>query len=155
MKPLLQTRKANLIGAFVFLLIGVVTFAQMAAIGEHPDGSDPGAAGYPNLIGGAMIVLAVLLAFQRDKKEATPTRGELLNVLAAIAATFAYIYAMHPLGYVLATALFLVVTMLLMGIRSIIALLVVPVGLAVLNFYLFYVAFGVPLPYSFIERLLT
>lgn len=155
MKSLWQSRGANLVSAFIFLAVALVTFAQMSVIGENRDGSDPGAAGYPNLIGGTMVVLAVLLAFQRDKKEAAPTRREFVNVLAAVAATVGYIWAMQPLGYVLSTVLFLVVTMLIMGIRSVVALIAMPVALALVNFYLFYVAFGIPLPYAFIEGILV
>lgn len=151
----LHTRRANLVGSFIFLGIGVVTFAQMATLNENNDSSDPGAAGYPSLIAAVMIVLAVLLAFQRDIGEASLKRSELLRVATAIVVTFVYILVLSPLGYVVATVLFLVATLLLMGIRSLLVLILVPIGLTLIIFYLFYVGFGVPLPYTFIEGLLT
>ena len=151
----LHTRRANLVGSFIFLAIGVTTFAQMAGLNEQADSSDPGAAGYPKLLATLMIALAVLLAFQPDNGEDPPTRAGLLRVIAAIAVTFAYALVLVPLGYVVATALFVLATMLLMGIKSIPSLILMPIGLALVNFYLFYEAFGVPLPYTFIERLLT
>lgn len=151
----LTTRRANLIGAAVFLLLGVVTFAQMAGLNESADGSDPGAAGYPRLLAAIMIVLAVLLALQNDNGE-PPARGrDALRVAGTVAVLVAYTVALEPLGYIASTVIMLVATMLLMGIRSILPLIVVPIAIALANFYVFYIAFGVPLPFTYLERLLS
>lgn len=151
----LSSRRANLVGAAVFLLLGVVTFAQMAGLGETADGSDPGAAGYPRLIAGVMMVLAVLLALQTDNGEPVARGRDALRVAGTIALLLVYVVTLEPLGYIISTIIMVLGTMLLMGIRSILALVIVPVSLALANFYVFYIAFGVPLPFAFLERLLS
>jgi len=151
----LTTRKSNLVGAAVFLLLGLVTFAQTSGLDESADGSDPGAAGYPRLIAAIMIVLAVMLALQHDNGEPPPRGRDALRVASTVGMLILYTLALEPLGYIPSTVLLLVGTMMLMGIRSILLLVVVPVGLALANFYVFYVAFGVPLPFSTLERLLS
>ncbi|MEE6281947.1 tripartite tricarboxylate transporter TctB family protein [Georgenia sp. MJ170] len=151
----LKTRRANLVGAAAFLLLGLVTFAQMAGLDESADGSDPGAAGYPRLIAAIMIVLAVMLAMQHDNGEAPPRGRDALRVAGTVGMLVLYTLVLEPLGYIFATIILLIGTMLLMGIRSALLLVVVPVGLALANFYVFYVAFGVPLPFSSLERLLS
>lgn len=151
----LAPRRANLVGAAVFLLLGVVTFAQMSLLDETADGSDPGAAGYPRIIAGFMIVLAVLLALQRDKGE-PPARGrDALRVAGTVGMLVLYTVTLEPLGYIVATIIMLVGTMLLMGIRSIVPLIVMPIAVSLANFYVFYIAFGVPLPFAFLEGLLS
>src|SRR5690606_5772736 len=134
------------VGAAAFLLLGIVTFTQIAALGETADGSDPGAAGYPQLIAGVMMVLAVLLALQKDNGEPPARGGDALRVAGTIALLIGYVAMLEPLGYILSTVILILGTMLLMGIRSIISLVVVPIALALANFYVFYIAFGVPLP---------
>lgn len=151
----LANRRANLIAAAFLLGVGVIAFVQLGALDATAEGSDPGAAGYPRLIAGAIIVLAVLLALQEDNGEPPITVADALRVAATIGLIIGYVVLIDPLGYILATALFLVAAMLLMGIRSVIGLIVLPVGLSLVNFYVFSVAFGVPLPMAFLERWLS
>ncbi len=151
----LSARRRNLVGASAFAILAVVVLTQMAGLEESSAGSDPGAAGYPSLIAGVMLVLAVLLALQTDHAVEPVPRRDLLRVGATVLVLVAYVALLEPLGYVLATIALLVATLALMGVRSIVALVVAPVGVALANFYLFYTAFGVPLPFSFVERMLS
>lgn len=151
----LTARRRNLVGAAAFVVIAVVVLTQMAGLEESRAESDPGAAGYPSLIAGLMLVLAVLLALQRDYAVDPVPRRDLLRVAATVVALIAYVALLEPLGYILATVVLLVVTLMLMGVRSIAALVLAPIGVALANFYLFYAAFGVPLPFSFVERMLS
>lgn len=150
-----STRRPNIVAAAAFLVLGVVVFAQMAGLDELADKSDPGAAGYPQLIAGIMIVLAVMLALQRDNGEPPVRARDALRVAGAVALLGVYVLTLEPLGYILSTMIMVVGTMLLMGIRSVLPLVIAPIVLSLSNFYLFYVAFGVPLPFSFLERLLS
>lgn len=153
----LKQRRAPLIGAGIFLLLGIITFAQTSGLDETGASHDPGAAGYPRLLAGTLIVLAMILSFQKDggEGETTVRGGNALRVVGTIGLLIVYAALMEPLGYILSTSVFLVATMLLMGIRNIAGLIALPVGLSLANFYIFYVAFGVSLPYAFLEGVLS
>lgn len=148
-------RRRNLIGASAFAILAVVVLTQMAGLEESSAGSDPGAAGYPSLIGAVMLVLAVLLALQHDHPVEPVARRDLARVAATVVVLVAYVIVLEPLGYVLATIALMAATLALMGVRSILALTLAPIGVALVNFYVFYTAFGVPLPFSSVERFLS
>lgn len=151
----LSTRRHNLLAAVAFVVLAVVVLTQMAGLEENSADSDPGAAGYPSLIAAVMLVLAVLLTLQHDTARESVPRRDLVRVGATVAVLVAYVAVLEPLGYVLATIALLAATFALMGVRSAVALVVAPVVVALANFYLFYTAFGVPLPFSFVERMLS
>lgn len=150
----LTGRKGNLTAAALLLLIGVIVFTDTAGLGGSAP-SDPGAAGYPRLIAGVMMVLAVALTFQRGAGDPMPSRRDGMHVVGAVALLIAYSFGLELLGYITATTLFLVGTMLLMGIRRWVPLVVVPVAFSVVLFFLFYTIFGVSLPREFLEGLIS
>ncbi|GAB3264132.1 tripartite tricarboxylate transporter TctB family protein [Arthrobacter pigmenti] len=151
----LTDRRGNLVASALLLLTGVVIFTQTADLGVTTDSSDPGAGGYPRLLAGILVVLAIALAFQRGTGDPLPSRWDGARILGVVVLLLAYTFALEPLGYILATALFLAGTMLLMEIRKILPLLVVPVTFSIVLFFVFYTVFGVPLPRQLLEGLIS
>lgn len=149
------SRKGNVTAAGLLLIIGILVFTQTAGMDESSASSDPGAAGYPRLIAGALIGLAVLLSTQRGTDAPLPSRADGLRVIGAAVLLIVYALALEVIGYIAATALFLAAALLLMGIRRWLLLTLIPLGLSVALFYLFYTIFGVSLPREFLERLLS
>lgn len=145
------TRTSNIIWSMVFILVGIIVFTQMGALDETATGSDPGAAGYPRLLAGIMLALAVGLGFQRGTGEAMPTRRDGLRVLAAVGLLVLYYLTINALGYILSTSIFVLGMMLVMGIRKVWLLILMPLAFSILVFVVFYTLFGVPLPRVFLE----
>lgn len=148
-------RIGNIVGAVLLLVLGVLVFTQTAALSESGASSDPGAAGYPRLIAGSLIVLAVLLALQRGSGDPLPARRDGLRVASVVVLLILYALALDVLGYIAATALFLFAALFLMGIRKWLPLILLPMITSVSLFYIFYTIFGVSLPREFLERLLS
>lgn len=148
-------RTGNIVAAVLALIVGVTVFTQTAGLDESGASSDPGAAGYPRLIAGILIVMAVLLALQRGTGDALPSRADGLRVVGIVLLLVLYAVTFETIGYIAATALFLVAALLLMGIRQWVPLIVLPVLLSTGLFFLFYNIFGVSLPREFLERLIS
>lgn len=148
-------RTGNIVAAVLLLIVGVLVFAQTGDLDVSGASSDPGAAGYPRLVAGSLIVLAVLLAFQRGADAPLPTRFDGLRVASIVILLVIYAFALEAIGYIAATALFLLAAMILMGIRRLLPLLLLPLVTSVSLFYIFYTIFGVSLPREFLERLIS
>ena len=126
---------------------------------------DPlGSSVYPQLIAGAMIIFAVLhiivTYFRRkrliDDDELAPsqrlTGGLRAGGVAAL--TAAYLLLMGPLGYIIATLLYLLGILVLLGIRTVRGLSVASVGITVVLFLVFAQMLDVLLPSGFIGQLM-
>lgn len=149
------SRKGNITAAVLLLITGTLVFVQTAGLDESSASSDPGAAGYPRLLAGALIVLAVLLSTQRGTDEPLPSLADGLRVIGSAVLLIVYALALEAIGYIAATALFLAAALMLMGIRRWLLLTLIPLGLSGALFYLFYTVFGVSLPREFLERLIS
>lgn len=115
---------------------------------------DPGTAALPQLIGFALLVLGVMLLFNAERNVIAPELGSRLRTVLMVGAGIGYALALDPLGFVLSTVVFMVVGMLIMGIRSVVRLVAVPLIVAVSVYYLFTAALGVYLPSGLIEGVL-
>ena len=65
-----------------------------------------------------------------------------------------YAAVLKPLGFIVSTIIFLVGALILAGVRRPLPLVLMPVGLAVVLFYVFYELLRVSLPRGVIEGLL-
>ncbi|MGP9724269.1 tripartite tricarboxylate transporter TctB family protein [Corynebacterium sp. AOP40-9SA-29] len=140
--------------AVIALIIGVALLILAAGFPEPGQPEDPGTAALPRLIGFALAGLGVLLLFNSEKNTFLPEKGARLRTVLIVAAGIAYTYAMTPLGFMLSTLVFMVVGLLIMGIRSPLRLVLVPVGVSVIVYYLFTAALGVYLPDGIIEGIM-
>lgn len=147
-------RAGNLAAAVVLVAVGLTVFWQTAGLARLDTGSDPGAAGYPRLVAGCLLVLAVAVGFQRGSGEPAPSSAGALRVAGAVLLVVGYALLLEPLGYLVATAGFLVGVMALMGLGRSWSLLVVPVVFGLGVYLLFATVFGVPLPRGPVEGLL-
>lgn len=141
--------------AVIILLLGVALLVLAADFPEPGQPEDPGTAALPRLIGFALAGLGVLLLFNAEKNTFLPEKGARLRTVLIVVAGIAYTYAMTPLGFMLSTLVFMVVGLLIMGIRSPLRLVLVPVAVAVVVvYYLFTAALGVYLPDGIIEGIM-
>lgn len=148
-------RAGNLVVAVLLLALAVTMFAATADMPSPGSASDPGAAGYPRLLAVGIGLLALALLAQRDHWQEGPGRDGVLRVVAITVLTILYVNVLAALGYLLATVLFLLATMLVAGARSPAALLLIPPVFSALVYYLFFAVFEVSLPRGALELLIS
>lgn len=146
-------------------LIGVLTLVGGAAVisgtfgfRELP-GQQFGSAFFPRIIGGALILVGIMLML-------SPVRGRwmtipdmlkgtaLLQVFMIITAVIAWVMIAPQFGFIATTTLLITALISLSGGRLIPAALI-GVCMALLLYAVFAVLLRVPLPFGVIERLLT
>lgn len=115
---------------------------------------DPGTAALPQIIGVGLLLLGVLLFFNTERTLLAPAPGSRLRTGLMVVASIGYTLLLTPLGFVIATLLFMVLGLLIMGVRSPIRLTLVPVLVTLAVYYLFTAALGVYLPSGAIEGVL-
>ncbi len=107
---------------------------------------DPGPAFLPMAAGAALVGLGLRLLLAREPHEGPPRGGMLLRVAGTIALTLAYLTTLERWGFPASTFAFLTCQMLLLGVRSPLALATLPAGLTALTYILFRILLSVPLP---------
>ncbi len=105
---------SNIITGFIFIVIGIVTFQQTQDFPEY-DYSIINSATFPRIIATLMIVFAGLMIIRelirRKKQISEKINGMPLNRIGILgmAVTVGYIFLVELLGFVIPTALVLVV----------------------------------------------
>ncbi len=150
----MPNRTGNRVFAVLLLILAVGIFA--ATLGFPPPGQadDPGTATFPRMLAGALGVLAVLQILRPGEMEALPRGGGAIRVVGVVALLFVYSIVLEPLGFMLATMLFLAAALVLAGARNPLSLTLIPVGVSVALFYVFNQLLSVSLPRAFLEGLL-
>lgn len=119
---------------------------------------------FPLIIGGAALVLAVILAVaipRGSKGEADAGEdidpeapGDWRTVGLLIALFVAMILLVNPVGWVITSALFFAGAATILGSRHYVRNLVIGVVLALASFYAFYSGLGIPLPAGILDGIL-
>lgn len=147
--------KAGDIAATLLLLIfAVVMFVLTLDFPAPGQPNDPGTAALPRMIAVALGVLGLTQLLRPEEVEALPRGGAALRVGGILALLFVYVALFEALGFLIATGLFLLGALLLAGIKQVPYLILVPVGVSVVLFYLFSELLEVSLPRRFLEGLL-
>lgn len=147
--------KAGDIAATLLLLIfAVAMFVLTLGFPAPGQPNDPGTAAFPRMIAVALVVLALAQLLRPGETGTLPRGAAALRVGGILALLFVYAALFETLGFVTATMLFLLGALLLAGIKRVAYLILVPVGVSVILFYLFYELLEVSLPRRFLEGLL-
>nr|WP_240163851.1 tripartite tricarboxylate transporter TctB family protein [Mycolicibacterium sphagni] len=119
---------------------------------------------FPLIIGGAALVLAVILAVaipRGSKGEADAGEdidpeapGDWRTVGLLVALFVAMILLVNPVGWVIVSALFFAGAATILGSRHYVRNLVIGVVLALASFYAFYSGLGIPLPAGILDGIL-
>ncbi|WP_291480357.1 tripartite tricarboxylate transporter TctB family protein [Corynebacterium sp.] len=140
--------------AGLIVALGAFLLVQAFGFPEPGQPEDPGTAALPRLIGAALVVLGIMLVFNSEKNTFLPDAGSRVRTILIVVAGVAYTFALTPLGFTLSTLIFMVIGLLIMGVRSIVRLVLVPVVVSVAVYYLFTDALGVYLPTGVIEGIM-
>jgi len=133
------------IAAIVLLLLVAAAWADSAGV--------PGEARmFPRLILTLMGALsALMLALSLRRAEAgTPFIEHARNLAVTVALTAGYIALVEPLGYLVASALFIPALALALGLRRPVLLVLTTAGFVAAVHMVFVVIFGRPLPLGFL-----
>ncbi|MCJ7858194.1 tripartite tricarboxylate transporter TctB family protein [Corynebacterium kalidii] len=153
-----QPQGGSLLGdriiAVIVTALGAVLLFLAFGFPEPGQPEDPGTAALPRLIGGALVILGIMLLFNSERNTFLPEEGTRLRTVLIVVVGVVYALLMTPLGFMLSTLAFMVLGLLIMGVRSIVRLILVPVLVSVAVYYLFTAALGVYLPSGVIEGIL-
>jgi putative tricarboxylic transport membrane protein len=136
------------IGSILWLLIAAAVFV---AAEDLPTGTgETGVGFYPQVIAVLIAVFAIgqlgRSIYENAVNEHTITGGQIKRVGTATALVMAYVFLLPWLGFVTATASFLVVSMIYSGARSPARITGVAIGLSILLYYVFAVFLRISLP---------
>jgi putative tricarboxylic transport membrane protein len=153
-----DTRVASILGdrvvAIAVMVVGIALFIYALGFPQPGQPEDPGTAALPLLISGFLVVLGVMLLFNAELGLFLPEPGTRLRTALMVVAGVVYTFLLTALGFVLATLGFMVAGLLIMGIRSPLRLVLVPIAVTLAVYYLFTAALGVYLPSGAIEGML-
>lgn len=141
--------------AGVLLVFAVAVFAITLGFPGPAQPNDPGSAAFPRIIAGALAVLAVLQLARPRRGEELPRGAAALRVAGMVVLLVVYALVFEVLGFILSSVLFLLGALLLAGVRRPALLLIMPVAISVVLFYVFYNLLEVSLPAGFLESFLS
>ena len=151
----MRERKGTLISTGLLLAFAAAGFVLTLGFPSPAQPIDPGPAAFPRLIFGGVAILAMLQLLEPGKGEEPLPRGrQALKVGGVLVLLLVYAAVLKPLGFIVSTVIFLVGALILAGVRRPLPLVLMPVGLAVVLFYVFYELLRVSLPRGVIEGLL-
>jgi putative tricarboxylic transport membrane protein len=150
-----RERKGTLISTGLLLAFAAAGFVLTLGFPAPAQPIDPGPAAFPRLIVGGLAIFALLQLLEPSKGEEPLPRGrQALKVVGVLVLLLVYAVVLKPLGFIVSTIIFLVGALILAGVRRPLPLVLMPVGLAVVLFYVFYELLRVSLPRGVIEGLL-
>lgn len=126
---------------FMGLGLGAILHAQnlMVAFSADPVGPRP----FPTIVGAILTVAGAFMALRPER--IGWHKGKWAHVATAVVASLIYPLLLHPLGFVIATSLLLVVLAMILGARWLPGILSAVITSAVI-FMLIDLALGLPLP---------
>lgn len=139
-----STTADRVIGIVVLILavlLVVATLSFPSALGE-----DPGTAALPRLVAGALLILGVLLLVKPTPASVLPAKDSRGRLAIIVTATLVAGLVVEPLGFPVTMTAFLIVGMLVMGVRNPIGLVVFPLALSFGLYFLFTGPLSVYLP---------
>lgn len=150
----MREKAGDIISAVLLLAFAVAMFGLTFGFPPPGQQNDPGTVALPRIVAGGLGLLALLLLTRPRGGEPLPRGRAALRVAGILVLAFAYAAALEPLGFILASTLFLLGAMLLAGARKLLYLILVPPGLSILLFYVFYRLLEVALPRGLVEGVL-
>lgn len=158
---------ADIVSGLLFVVLSGAIYATALQL-PAGRGNAPGPGFFPELtaIVGVVVGLAIcgraLVALRAQRRSAEPasagrsrapsappqqeTAGDWLRLALLLGASIAYVFVLRPVGFMVASALFLALSLLILGERRILILLLVPAGLTGGVLFIFTSLLGLRLP---------
>ena len=136
------------VAAGMLLAFAVGVFAYTFTFPAPLQDLDPGVTAFPRMVTVLIGVLALVVLFRPQEGEPLPRGRAAVRVVVTVLFLCVYAVVLDSVGFVITTVVFLLVELLLIGVRRPVLLVLVPLGVSVGLFYLFRVFLEVPLPVS-------
>lgn len=150
----MRDRAGDIVSGALLLALVVAIFVITPGFPPPGQPNDPGTAAFPRIIAGALGALALILLVRPERGEPLPRGRDALRVAGVVGLLLFYVAVLELLGFILATFIFLVGALLLAGARRPLTLILVPTGVSVVLFYVFYELLRVSLPRGIIEGMM-
>jgi putative tricarboxylic transport membrane protein len=147
-------RTGDRVAALLLLVLAVAMYVGTMNFPDPGQQGDPGTAAFPRIIAGVLAALAFVVLLRPEQVDFLPHRSGLVRVGGVAGLSVLYGFSLEGLGFVLTTAAFLAISLVLMGVRRGVALVLTVVILPVALYLLFAVGLDVFLPRGIIERTL-
>lgn len=128
------------------LTLGIAVIISARTLPEPGLSSDPGPGALPQIVGIGLVIFSVFLLWHREAHERLPRGGGAVRVVATLVFALAYILSLRSLGFLVATTLFLMAEMALIGIRRPVVVIPMAVLMSAGVYVLFRYGLEVPLP---------
>lgn len=151
----MKEKAGDIVSALMLLGLVAVVFVSSAGFPTATQENDLGPATFPRIIAVVIGICALFVLLRPQKVEPLPTGSKALRVVGIVLLLAVYAMILEPLGFVTSTFAFLVGALLLGKVRRPLQLILVPAGVSVGLFYLFYVLLEVSLPGGAVEGLLS
>lgn len=146
--------KKDVIGGFVFVLLGIILLVYSQYIVVRPNLTEPGGRLFPQITGVGMIICGLGMAFYRKPKEQKNdkpfmAKDELKRLLLFFAVLVIYFYCVKYIGYLLSSAgfCFSIILLLKRNLKVSIALsVIISIAVSLIIYFLFYYGFNIYLP---------
>lgn len=145
-------RLAEIVVLTVFTAISIALYLSTASFPESTQGST---AAYIRFLAVALAALCLLELFLKSKKSNKTSDNIRMKITDApvkfsglLICMFVYAMLLEPLGFYLASAMFLPLTMYLLGARKVLSIVLTSGGVLLFVFLVFAKLLGVPLPES-------
>ena len=147
-------RKGDLLLSIVLAALSIFVFAESSTFPRE-------AATFPQISSGFLFVLAALLMASslkgtKPEPDAAGSKGfKYANACFLVAGLVAYALLLQFLGYIITTSALVFYTIFIMGYRGKKGLIVTTIVSVTLSYLIFHLLLDVPLPESFIARLIA
>ena len=153
----MRALRADVILAATIIVVAAIYLFADAGLRTARIGDPLGPKAFPALVGGGLILSAVLLLFETWSKrralaDAAPEprnpdqKHNVLVLIGMVAWTALYYYVFESLGYLIATPVFLLGLVSYFNRRKYLTNVLVAVGFTAVVYLLFSILLGVPLP---------
>jgi Tripartite tricarboxylate transporter TctB family len=144
------TNKVEAVVAFLILLLGITVIAGSWKLGSGWTSDGPGAGYFPFYIGSLMCIAALGVMYQallskNKNTEIFVDNQQLKQVLSVFIPACVYVLGVQFLGLYVASAIYIVAFMVILGKFSYLKSIVIGVGTMVFFFAMFEMWFKVPL----------
>ena len=143
-----DTRPRDRFVAGLLMVLMVAVFAYTFTFPPPGQNFDPGVAAMPRIVAVVIFAAALLPLIWPRQGEKMPRGAGLLRVGGTAVLLLAYALVVDDVGFVIATVAFLVLELLLIGVRHWLPIVAMPLVTSIGLYVLFRDVLGVPLPVS-------
>lgn len=136
------------LAAVAVMVFAIFIFAFTYTFPSPTQALDPGPGAIPRIVAVLIFLMALVPLVRPVEGERLPRGGGLVRLLGTVVLLALYALTIDEIGFVISTAVFLILELLLIGVRRPVTLVAMPLVTSLGLFYLFREVLDVALPMS-------